>query len=1452
MNRFSKLNKGAKKAFASFMAVALVSTTTSVATFIVEADDPYEDMFITDFDTLPESVAYQSLEVGASESDIIFPSSLNVTFMSYKKKDAASDASSSASSGASEASTSSSEASSASSEASSAAADATSASDYSNSASTASQEADANEDASTSGSGSESMVEDEHSSSNTGNHTDADVTTPAADTVVEEQNATDLETPAPATEDGDGNAEPQEEGGLDGAWNSLKTATKLARVYAAEDIEELSEGTRITLYDTTWILDESRSSHNQFLAYSENAGDHYTYVPDMSGFDLSENITLPSIRVTIYAEEEEQEILYPFDATATVDGIVITVTAPEGVFPEGAYMEAYAVGGRSEIESIEGQISDRIEEGKEIEDLITIDITIYDSDGNEIEPDTSYGDVSVSFSQLSMASQVSEEEDSELKVFHFNEESGNVDEVGAQVEGDTASFTIGSFSKYTIIKVVSSSGLITSIPVSAYSGTYDGVAHDLVTIGDFDSSVVSITTIAVTGAATTTTTYPTIPTGINAGTYTVTVTYTANSTSGSVEVEATITPKTLTSSMISLSPSDATSSQHFAYDNGNAVTPTVTVTDEIDGSTYVLTQGTDYDTPVYSNNTDIASSSDTNAPTVSVTGQGNYTGTAEVTFSIGAEVDTPTVTLYDGTYDGAAHNVVTATPTYNTTQVQSILYKVDNGTESTTIPTITDAGVYEVTITFKGKTGYCDYVYTDYANISARNISECTVSLRATSTSETDTDEFAYTGSAVEPYVLIKYGSTAFTYMTDYSCTYTNNTAIADKTASTPPTVTVTGTGNLAGTATIKFSIVASADDVKVLYNGSSTKKDWYNSDVVVTVPGYKMCTTKDGTYADKYTITGEGTAIGATLYLKNNSTGVIVSPPVAATANIDRTAPKGTVYVSDYSSSDINTSKDVAFTTRDRHTIRISSEDALSGVVTVEYYISSKLLSDISDIESTAKGKWISYNDNARPKISDNAASFVCARITDAAGNIKYITTKGIIHDTEGPTVKSVAIVADGNTAHIKVVAEDKLSGVSKYYLLQYAQANAPSSMPDADTVKGGYESESGEFTISADSSTNYVYYAVAMDKVGNLGKVYKKEKNGSGAKTSTSAKNSSSKSSLAATPNGIAGGPGSSTSSSGNKSSGNGSKSSTGSSSTGSGSSSSSGRLDLSQIEIKRDPYIYDATGNVHIGEELTSSWTAITSEVNTASEGSFISVDMRGTSTVPTEFISTLQSKNVDVQLKMGDDYRWTINGESIKTIPDNDIDLRVTRGSRNIPSSLINQIADSYPHYDFNVVHNGEFGFTARLTMNVDSVNAGYYGYLYYYDVDKGELQLIDSSLVDEDGDVSYELSHASDYTIIIKPNLYAAGTSDIGDSGTIENYTNAHIIRTTGYISSSGKLAGIRNWLIIIAIISLIFGAVILIVPQMQQEDFKLNDVIVGKFKEIKKLNFNKNINDPWE
>jgi hypothetical protein len=33
---------------------------------------------------------------------------------------------------------------------------------------------------------------------------------------------------------------------------------------------------------------------------------------------------------------------------------------------------------------------------------------------------------------------------------------------------------------------------------------------------------------------------------------------------------------------------------------------------------------------------------------------------------------------------------------------------------------------------------------------------------------------------------------------------------------------------------------------------------------------------------------------------------------------------------------------------------------------------------------------------------------------------------------------------------------------------------------------------------------------------------------------------------------------------------------------------------------------------------------------------------------------------------------------------------------------------------------------------------------------------------------------------------------------------------------------------------------------------MQQEDFKLNDVIVGKFKEIKKLNFNKNINDPWE
>lgn len=1489
MNRINMLNKKAKKALAICMATALACTTTSIGTFIVEADDPYEDMYITDFDTLSESVAYQKLMVGSSESDIVFPTSLSVTFLSFGKKDSSSGASSAASSASSEAS---SAASSASTESSSAASSASSqestqgasessldgasaASITDNSGEETSQEAatseaTVNEDAATSGSDVENAepVNNTEPAGNAETPADTEPETPPEtepEVPVDTQPSSE---PAPSTEEVPSqpeNAEPEnsEPESTDGtiigsAIDSINKVRALSVVYAMEDeddLEELSEGTRAILEDITWTLDESASSHNQFLSFKENVGDYYTYVPVLDEYEISENAVLPRIRVTIIPDETEEEKLYPFNESVTIDGISISVSAPEGVFPEGAFLEVSALGGRDDLEYIEGELSGRISEDKEIEDIISFDITIFNKDGEKIEPDTNYGEVSVTFSQLGMAQDVSEDDNAELKVYHFSDDSGSVDEVGADVNGDTVEFTTSSFSTYTIIKITDSkTNAEIDISVTGNDSIYDGLEHTLVTIGDYDASKITISDFAIkytdTLGKTTSTTSQSIPKGIAVGQYDITINCkdSAGKTSANV-VTANIVAKSINAATMELTPSDG-SNQFFKYNNGNEVKPKVTVTDYIDGTEYVLKEGTDY-TVAFSNNKEKKLSTDTDAPTVAVTGKGNYTGSLSKTFSIGDEIAASEilVTACDAEYTGASIPLVTLNGTYPSGNITAVKYSVEKEAETDTIPEAIAADIYEVKVRFCGKEGYCDYVKTLNCRIRPKDISGMTVVLVESSTSTTPLEEYAYTGSPVEPIAKVTDGTTELSSGIDYVISYENNTAVAKKTAAKAPTVVVTGKGNYTGVIKTKFSIVGSSGDITVMYNSSTTKKDWYTGDVVVTVPGYNLSTAFDGTFQPKYTITGEGMVIGAGLYLKNTSTGEVLSSPITATVNIDRTAPKGKVVVGDHTSTEINTSTEIAFYTRERKEISISSEDVLSGISIVEYFISPKLLSDSSDIESQGKNKWIKYNDSSKPKLSDNDASFVCVRMQDVAGNISYISTKGIIHDTQGPTIKTMAVVQDGDIAHIKVVAEDKLSGVSKYYLIQYETTAAPTDKPKASAVREGYSSEKGEFDIPASSTKNYIYYAVAEDKVENLGEVYKKGKNGSGASTASS-KPSSAATSLAATPNGIAGGgasgSGAGGSSQGSKTSGN--KNSNKEKSSG---SSDSGKLDLSQIEIKRDPYIYDATGNVHIGEELTSTWPSISSEVKRADEGATIFVDMRGTSNVPATFISNLQNKDVDVILKMADDYRWTINGTSVTDIENDGVDLRVTANSRNIPSSLLSQMADSYPHYEFNIAHDGEFGFTARLTMNVNQANAGLYGNLYYYDPSKGELNLVDSCRVDNTGDVSYELGHASDYTVIVKPTVAGAigDPQGLGIAGTIEDYTNVPTTRSTGLLSAGKKFEGIRNWLIAITIISIALGASILFIPGMQDENFRFTDLILNT---AKRLNFNKQKKDPWD
>lgn len=164
----------------------------------------------------------------------------------------------------------------------------------------------------------------------------------------------------------------------------------------------------------------------------------------------------------------------------------------------------------------------------------------------------------------------------------------------------------------------------------------------------------------------------------------------------------------------------------------------------------------------------------------------------------------------------------------------------------------------------------------------------------------------------------------------------------------------------------------------------------------------------------------------------------------------------------------------------------------------------------------------------------------------------------------------------------------------------------------------------------------------------------------------------------------------------------------------------------------------------------------------EINNATEGDTITIDMKKATVIPKEVLEAMKGKSVNVVLKM-ESYSWTLNGTDVVADNLKDIDLEVKIDTNAIPSSIVTSIAGDNPATQISLTHNGEFGFRADLTLNLGSENAGSTGNLYYYD-SSGKLVFINAAQVGADGTTSLPFSHASDYVIVIDNK-----SSDVNDN-----------------------------------------------------------------------------------
>lgn len=234
---------------------------------------------------------------------------------------------------------------------------------------------------------------------------------------------------------------------------------------------------------------------------------------------------------------------------------------------------------------------------------------------------------------------------------------------------------------------------------------------------------------------------------------------------------------------------------------------------------------------------------------------------------------------------------------------------------------------------------------------------------------------------------------------------------------------------------------------------------------------------------------------------------------------------------------------------------------------------------------------------------------------------------------------------------------------------------------------------------------------------------------------------------------------------------------------------------------------------------GEDGKIGWDVIRAEEEQAQEGSTVNVDMNGAAVVPGDIFDSIKGKDITITFDMGNGILWSVDGKGITTDKAGDIDFSVQTGVNNVPIDIVNTVTGENYSIQISLAHEGEFGFTAVLSIGLGKENAGYTASLYYYNESTGGLEFICSDEVAADGTVSLTFTHASDYVIAIDREEESGSDTEPAQ----EEDQNGDSTGPAGENLQAGQ-AWKPWWLIVGGVLVIVMGIGAFFVVKKKQED----------------------------
>ena len=173
-------------------------------------------------------------------------------------------------------------------------------------------------------------------------------------------------------------------------------------------------------------------------------------------------------------------------------------------------------------------------------------------------------------------------------------------------------------------------------------------------------------------------------------------------------------------------------------------------------------------------------------------------------------------------------------------------------------------------------------------------------------------------------------------------------------------------------------------------------------------------------------------------------------------------------------------------------------------------------------------------------------------------------------------------------------------------------------------------------------------------------------------------------------------------------------------------------------------------------------------VAKELKNAKKGSTVTIDMKGETKLPASVTKEIAGKDVTVELDMGGGMVWSFNGLDVPK-GGVSLDLGVKTGTKTIPAKVINALTGETTTIQLQLNHNGPFGMSLKLSVDLGKKHDGLYANLYFYNPKSSALEFRSAGLI-SGGKASWVFDHASDCAIVIDKESHEPMTfTDVPDT-----------------------------------------------------------------------------------